>query len=183
MLELKIIENCAPTLAAIKTGSLFSYRFSSLETLNREIENVNEKLNAKGVYVERVKIKKEFCLIYVYRYSKLSRDLTNHRVQKLLKDYGYQDICTEGAIKELKKRLRASLCFPHEIGVFLGYPIEDVIGFIENSGKDCKCCGFWKVYCNEAQAQRTFEKYRKCSRIYNEVFAVKRDIIKITVAA
>lgn len=25
--------------------------------------------------------------------------------------------------------------FPHEMGVLLGYPTEDVLGFIENQGK------------------------------------------------
>ena len=36
--------------------------------------------------------------------------------------------------------------FPHEIGIFLGYPLADVAGFIRNKGRNCKCIGTWKVY-------------------------------------
>ena len=36
--------------------------------------------------------------------------------------------------------------FPHEIGVFLGYPLEDVVGFIRHRGKCFTCCGCWKSY-------------------------------------
>lgn len=49
--------------------------------------------------------------------------------------------------------------FPHEIGVFLGYPMEDVIGFIENNDKNCLCTGYWKVYSNPERAKNLFRYY------------------------
>ena len=52
--------------------------------------------------------------------------------------------------------------FPHEIGIFLGYPLEDVDGFITHQGENCKLCGCWKVYGNVEQARRTFANYEKC---------------------
>ena len=52
--------------------------------------------------------------------------------------------------------------FPHEIGIFLGYPLDDVLGFIENKGENCLFCGFWKVYSEPERARRTFEKYVYC---------------------
>jgi len=55
--------------------------------------------------------------------------------------------------------------FPHEIGAFLGYPVEDIRGFISNSGKNCLLCGYWKVYANAEKAQRTFNKYDRCRSI------------------
>ena len=64
--------------------------------------------------------------------------------------YGYTDTSVDGAIEWLRMRLASGDGFPHEIGLFLGYPVEDVLGFIENAGQNCKCCGCWKVYCNEA---------------------------------
>ena len=54
--------------------------------------------------------------------------------------------------------------FPHEIGVFLGYPIEDVKGFIESPHSGYKTVGTWKVYSNEECAAKTFEQYRRCSQ-------------------
>ena len=69
------------------------------------------------------------------------------------------------AIERLKDRLSGGQ-FPHEIGVFLDYPLADVKGFIENGGKNCKCCGCWKVYCDECGAKKTFSKYKKCREVY-----------------
>lgn len=53
--------------------------------------------------------------------------------------------------------------FPHEIGIFLGYPLEDVKGFIENSGRHFKICGQWKVYSDTKRAEKLFAKYAECS--------------------
>ena len=73
--------------------------------------------------------------------------------------------------------------FPHEMGVFLGYPLGDVIGFIKNAGQNCKCVGCWKVYCNECEAERTFARYKKCSEIYRRLWNQGRTVMQLTVAA
>lgn len=44
------------------------------------------------------------------------------------------------------RRLQRFEAFPHEIGLFLSYPPEDVRGFIEHKGHESKCEGCWKVY-------------------------------------
>ena len=73
--------------------------------------------------------------------------------------------------------------FPHEIGVFLGYPIEDVIGFINNKGCNFKCCGYWKVYGDKEKAIKEFARYDKCRMIYTKLWNQGRSILKLTVAA
>ena len=64
--------------------------------------------------------------------------------------------------KLLQKRIAEKPEFPHEIGIFLGYPLEDVDGFITHQGENCKLCGCWKGYGNVEQARRTFANYEKC---------------------
>ena len=49
--------------------------------------------------------------------------------------------------------------FPHEIGAFLGYPVSDILGFIENNGKNYKFSGYWKVYGDAEEAKILFERY------------------------
>lgn len=63
----------------------------------------------------------------------------------------------------LKTRMSLQKGFPHEIGIFLGYPLEDVKGFIENSGRHFKICGQWKVYSDTKRAEKLFAKYAECS--------------------
>ncbi len=69
-------------------------------------------------------------------------------------------------IVELIRRLLYSEKFPHEIGVFLGYPPKDVRGFMNSPNEGVKCIGCWKVYDNQKEAERLFEKYNICSAIY-----------------
>ena len=51
--------------------------------------------------------------------------------------------------------------FPHELGLILGYPLCDVIGFIKNNGQNCLYCSYWKVYDNLSQTKKVFEVYDK----------------------
>lgn len=69
----------------------------------------------------------------------------------------------EGKLKRLEKRFRKD-SFPHEIGLFLGYPLEDVRGFIANKGRNSKYTGEWKVYGNLNTALRLFQSYQDSRR-------------------
>lgn len=103
-------------------------------------------------------------LLYVFRKSRLQNDLLAPGVARFLSGYGYDTTKADDALERLKKRLSDSAMFPHEIGVFLGYPLGDVIGFIQNAGHNCKCTGCWKVYCNECEAGTPISKVSKMSR-------------------
>ena len=65
-------------------------------------------------------------------------------------------------------RLRSAKAggFPHEIGLFLGYPLEDVTGFIAAGGAEYRCSGCWKVYGDVEQAQHLFRRYAACRKRY-----------------
>lgn len=43
----------------------------------------------------------------------------------------------------------------------LGYPIEDVRGFIEHNGCGCLYSGYWKVYRNVPLKKKMFEDFEK----------------------
>ena len=182
-MERKIIEHCAPTLAGLKTANMFNYKFLSMDVLYMELEKANQILNQKGLYVEILKIKECRALIYVYRPNRLQKDLEKAGVDVLLRRYGYSNCRLFACLAHLKERLKEFDCFPHEIGVFLGYPLEDVIGFIEQGGKNCKYCGMWKVYSNECETQQLFTKFKKCTDVYVKVFTEGRTLMQLTVAA
>ena len=79
-------------------------------------------------------------------------------------------------------RLKNDDEFPHEIGLFLGYPPEDVLGFIKNGAENCKRLGCWKVYGDEENALKTFKKYEKCTEIYSKLWNNGRSLERLTVA-
>ena len=51
--------------------------------------------------------------------------------------------------------------FPHEIGLLVGYPVEDVEGFIRNSDENCLYIGYWKVYGNLPEKKALFLQFEK----------------------
>ncbi len=184
MFERYLIENCSPTLASLKTANLFRYTYDTEEELQESVEKWNDQIAPKGVSVEILYQTKEWALIYVYRRMALERDLHRDGAEQLLEQCGYGHAVTvETAIPHLKTRLQADGSFPHEIGLFLGYPLEDVIGFIRNQGHNSKCTGYWKVYGDAAEAGRTFARFRKCQDVYGRLWKEgRRSVLQLTVA-
>lgn len=68
--------------------------------------------------------------------------------------------------EKLWQHLQTESDFPHEIGLFLGYPPEDVQGFIEQKACNSKCTGYWKVYGDQKKAERIFDRYNKCTACF-----------------
>lgn len=183
MLEKYLIEHCSPTLASLKPANLVNIPFDDEAELNSAIGKLNRELECKGVCLSVLKKSKGNALLYAVRKSKLQKELEKSEVQNFLAHYGYNDIDVEKCIARLEARLKCSDEFPHEIGIFLGYPLDDVKGFIDNAGQNSRCTGCWKVYCNECEAIKTFAKFNKCKEIYTKLWLGGRSIQKLTVGA
>jgi len=177
-----IVEYCSPTLASLKTANMFSVDIKDIDELYKNIEAGNAKLNPKGVYLELLKVKNNRGLIYVYRKKSLESDLEKDSVRSILEFYGYKNINLRNCLDYVKERLYLSEDFPHEIGLFLGYPPGDVLGFIMNGGLNEKCTGCWKVYCDESESRKCFDRFKKCKNVYTRLFAEGRPLVKLTVA-
>ena len=182
MSEELIVRHCSPTLAGLKSGSLFSCAVASGEELCREIRNLNGKLVPKGLRVLPLQMNDGRALIYVYRVSSLQRDLADSQAREILLRDGYLPEKADLCVRRLVDRLRQKGDFPHEIGLFLGYPPEDVLGFIENRACGHKCVGCWKVYGDEEKAKKCFARYEKCTRVYSDCWVRGASIEKLTVA-
>ena len=193
MFEQELIEHCSPTLASIKAASLFTYTYKSLKELHVRVTYWNSKMKRKGITFdilsENVGVNK--ALIYVYRRADLEKILNRDEIISFLLNHGYLiddneivgGVNCENIILQLKKKFEKLNQFPHEIGIFLGYPIGDVKGFIENHGCNCKCTGYWKVYYNVEEATNTILKYKKCRDIYMNLWISGRSVMQLTVAA
>ncbi|WP_302812453.1 DUF3793 family protein [Victivallis vadensis] len=94
--------------------------------------------------------------------ARLARALAEPEAAEFLQSCGYpatQEL--EPLLEELIARCRSGREFPHEIGIFLGYPLKDVRGFIENSAA-CLAVprGLWRVAGDPAESLRVMEQYR-----------------------
>lgn len=179
MLDRAVIVHASPTLARLKLGSLFNIVRG--ENFDKELERLNAMFGPKGLVLTELRQKCGRALLYLYRPSELKNALECRCVQAFLIACGYERFDLESVLMHLRSRLENCEEFPHEIGVFLGYPLTDVIAFIENEGQNCLCCGCWKVYSNECEARRAFERFRKCKEVYGRLFAEGRTISQLTV--
>lgn len=183
-LEEMLVESCAPTLAGIKPANLF--RCPETPELFQSICEWNDKLKKNGLRIRVMKWcrKTHTCLIYVCRWDWIQRVLAQKKIKQFLICEGY-DISKgmEGIICQLAHRLCVEKNFPHEIGIFLGYPLRDVIGFIQNNGQNYSCCGHWKCYGDAAEAQKTFDSYKKCTACYKRMYQKGIPLIKMIAAA
>ena len=187
MLEEYLIGNCSPTLASLKTANLFSMPYESEKELSDQIGYWNQEMEGKGISVVLLRRHETKALVYVCRKTRLEKNLKQPGVVGFLTRYGYQitgDLMdVDAALAHLKERLAGQEGFPHEIGLFLDYPLGDVIGFIENAGHNFKCSGCWKVYCNECEAVKLFARYNKCRDVYMRLWHQGRSVLQLTVAA
>ena len=87
MSEEIVVRNCAPTLAGLKTGSLFACPYDSREGLTRFLRDLNRRLGPKGVRAVPLRISPKKALIYLYRPDRLHRDL--EKAAPLLSCCGY----------------------------------------------------------------------------------------------
>lgn len=181
--EESFVRNCAATLAGHKCGSLFSYHKGEGENVSEALGAVEKMIESKGVRVRLLRECENGALIYVYRPAMLEKRLARGEVRIFLEKRGYAGLTMDECINALARRVHCGEEFPHEIGVFLDYPLEDVVGYIENRGDRALCAGCWKAYSNADEAQRRFALYRKCREVYLRCYRKGFGVARLTVAA
>ncbi len=179
-LETVVVEQGAPTLAGIKTGNLFPVK-ACYADLCPQLCRINKVLGAKGIRLIPLKTSGKQTLVYLYRPEKLEADLMSPDARNILAEKGYPIGSPNRCIAALVQHLKSDQSFPHEVGLFLGYPPSDVKCFMQDSRKGLKCVGCWKAYSNEKEAEALFSKYRKCTDVYRREHQNGRPLERLTV--
>lgn len=177
-----LVRHCSPTLAGLKTGNIFTCAVEDKTELYRELRDLNKRLSPKGLRIVPLRHTGNHVMLYLFRPGHLAADLKDGNARCILQECGYCTDTPNGCLVQMMNKMRNYEEFPHEIGLFLGYPPEDVKGFMENGPRECKCVGCWKVYGNEEQAQKAFERFQKCTRIYVEQIAGGSSLERLAVA-
>lgn len=165
MTDETLIRCCAPTMACLKTGNMFSHAFEHRAQMTAELRRINRCLSRKGMRIIPLRWRDGKALLYLYRPAMLSRDLLEPLSRKLLTECGYSCHRPNACLMRLMTRMRTEDAFPHEVGLFLGYPPEDVDGFMHRRG-DCKWSGLWKVYGDVEEAIQRCARYRRCTAAF-----------------
>ncbi len=154
--ELQVVLQCAPTLAGLKTSNL-------LIVPKDQEDKVRFVLRHSGLLGYRLVYDRHRVIFLVFNKDKLISYLAKPEVKEFLSSYGYRTDAFGYLLRNFQNRYDSYVHkrdnFPHEMGVFLGYPLCDVVGFIQNGGDGFVLSGYWKVYKNATEAQKLFEKF------------------------
>ena len=179
-LQVQLILQCAPFLKGIKIACILNIT----EENSRELYEILEGTGIKFKILTRNHGK---CLVLLYRRESFSRYFKRTDVREFLGSYGYEDVEPEKMLERLSKRVcqysDGEICFPHEIGAFLDYPIDDVKCFIEKDGKDSLFSGYWKVYNNPGRAKMIFWAYDKAKTSAVNEYLIGKNIRDIAYVA
>ena len=155
-LTMQIILHCAPVLKNVKMSSMFTVPAAYMRFVRSLFRETGIKVKCLCQGAGRA-------VVYVYREEEVQQCLADPKVAAFLMQYGYDSTQVEKCLNYLSRRVSLSSqgmeSYPHEMGIFLGYPLEDVIGFIQHGGKDSQYTGYWKVYGDVDQAKATFRAY------------------------
>lgn len=102
-------------------------------------------------------------LLLFYAPDLLRRQLRELPVAIFLWQLGY-DRPTDmlHTLGEVQRRFRLGADMPHEIGLFLGYPLKDVAGYMQRDALPCTCSRMWRIYGDPAPSLALTERYAAC---------------------
>ena len=155
--EYAIGRHCGVTFAGLKIASLVSLRKGE----EHVIQTLSRRFAGKGFAFILLREDEERLFVYVCHRARLTKYLFSSDVRAFLARFGYEYGSAEEALEQLKYRMHGE--FPHEIGIFLGYPLEDVKGFIADPTARTKLSGYWKVYADVDNKQKLFERFKRCT--------------------
>ena len=155
-IEKQLIMQCAPLIVGLRISNLFIVN-------NGEMRKIRALLMNRPIHYYVLYKDEQKSTILLYNREKLSTYLCEKSCQIFLAKMGYTDFRLLGILWKFRMRYQSyregQMDFPHELGLILGYPMEDVLGYIENDGKNSLYTGYWKVYYHVAQKRHLFQLF------------------------
>lgn len=155
-LHTQLALQCAPLIMGVKVSNLLKIDGSQ----KQEFETIFQHARLRYYLLTTVGLQQTYLLYDEY---KLLAILNQDRNRSFLQEQGYRSGNLFAILKRLARRYtnyrNGEGEFPHEMGVILGYPVNDVKAFIANEGKNFIYRGYWKVYYNIEEAKQIFYQY------------------------
>lgn len=177
-LEVKIAGQCAPVLAGVKPSNM-------LVLENKHIRDVVRTLEGTGLFWRCLYAGEEKNIWLLYRKVALEEIVFRQEERSFLAENGYEEERLNQMLIRLGQRFREyrktqDVPFPHEMGVFLGYPMADVKGFIKHEGKNYLYSGYWKVYENVEERKELFKSYEQIRNVFIQEAEKGKNLWEIT---
>lgn len=115
------------------------------------------------------------CLVLFYDREKLAHTLAASAVSEFLDGHGYDSGAPVEAYLDVLKARFDAVYMPHEIGIFLGYPLKDVAGFIAEKDAAHAIRGDWKIFGAPDESLRVMHLYRRAETLARRILGAYRN--------
>lgn len=155
--------HAAPAIAGIKPANLFSCPTGLMPQAEEILADYEKQFKDSHTRFKLLCRCRAHILILVYDTELTEKIFQKKVIQNYLARFGYEaNTGVQDFLNQIAAKIAGGESFPHEIGIILGYPPEDIEGFKRYKGRNFKCCGYWKVYGNAERAQKMFDAYTLC---------------------
>lgn len=157
-IEMKLAFHCAPLIAGLKISNLLMLQKDAL----KQVKSISERAGLSFFAVAAMDGK---AAVLLFDRQRLEDYVWEEQVWRLFQGRGYKNCAIGNILAMFRLRYEGYLTqnqeFPHELGLLLGYPVEDVEGFILNDGANFLYSGYWKVYGKLSEKMALFREFEK----------------------
>lgn len=181
--------SCMPTLIKCKPSSLVTFSKRHIHDEADFYRVLEQELLKFDCMFELLYVSDTLYYVLVYYKPLLEEVINQYSEHAILREKGYVsgNLFLDSNIRNFKIRFykyqSKEIDFPHELGIFLGYPIKDVEEYIKNDGQNYMLCGYWKVYDNVEEASKMFQRYTELRERAVNLFFSGQELYEINVFA
>ncbi|MCK5450900.1 MAG: DUF3793 family protein [Candidatus Omnitrophica bacterium] len=169
----------SPVLVGVKPSVLTGicdtercHGINFLDLWEKEKENI---INDLGLSCRELKTTLRGKQLLFFDPDELKRTLMIRDNAEFLKRFGYFSCVSEkDYLDELKVRFNGRN-FPHEIGVFLGYPLKDIKGFIYRESKPLAALSRWRIFGDPTGSLKLMELHKQVESVFKQLMDKGKD--------
>jgi hypothetical protein len=171
---MNIIKKLGPLLLKDKPIHLFCFKndFKFKQDITDLIEEHFSGL--QNIQYEFIPCDNDTIKILFYNINNLKKVLKDHRKVNFLVSRGFsKDMNEVDYIEYLTKQLQKNI-IPPEIGIFFGYPVKDVIGYIGHPSLKRTEVKGWEYYGNPSISYKVYETFNEAEQTVMKYLLIKQ---------
>ncbi|MHB1407046.1 MAG: DUF3793 family protein [Desulfitobacteriaceae bacterium] len=172
-----VTERIGATLAGAKPAEILTFPLNKGQIRSADWERSRASFLAQRLLgLREIRKANGTEQVFFYHGDALDEALTHQPHLNFLQGQGYPlHYKREDYLDLLIAKLQGEN-FPHEIGLFLGYPLKDVLGFMGHPALKLVKTRGWKVYGSERLSDLRYESFQDAR---NMVLTIMSDILSV----
>lgn len=166
-----VLEILGPVIMGSKPSEILNISFKDPIKEDKISDLVSHFSNCKKISFEIIDQEEKGMKILFMNYSTLKNTLKDKKAINFLKFLGYPlEYDFDKYVNFLIEKLRSNI-LPDEIGIFLGYPLKDVVGFMGYGNYTFQNTKYWRIYGDPNVSQQVYNNFLEHRKQMRELIA------------